>query len=280
MSETQLEIEDMTQETLKDEVKSYWNASPCGTQFSDQSKYSREYFDEVEEYKYSIEPHIFSFAQFTRFHGKKVLEVGVGAGSDFIQWARAGAIASGIDLTEEGINHVRRRLEVYGLKADQLVMGDCENLPFEDNSFDLVYSSGVIHHTPDTERALEEIIRVCKPGGTCKVMVYHRHSLLAFSFWVRKALLKGRPWKSFAWCLAHYMESPGTKAYTRREIRAMLRKRNIKNYRVWSVLTYYDKLGRFNKAFRAIAHALAVLLGYDNVGWFLNFEFQKPGGKY
>ncbi len=265
----------MTESDLKQSVADYWNAQPCGTQFSDQSKYTREYFDEVEEFKYNIEAHIFSFAQFTRFYGKKVLEVGVGAGSDFVQWCRAGAHATGIDLTEEGINHVRRRLDVYGLHADQLVVADCERLPFEDNTFDLVYSSGVIHHTPDTPKAMREIIRVCKPGGTCKVMIYHRHSLLAFFFWVRKALLKGRPWKSFAWCLYHFMESPGTKAYTKKEVYEMLMSQPVHSVRVWPVLTYYDRLERFNVVYKWIAAILARMLGGDSVGWFLNIEFTK-----
>ncbi len=262
-------------ESLKQSVADYWNAQPCGTQFSDQSKYSKEYFDEVEAFKYSIEGHIFSFAQFTRFHGQKVLEVGVGAGSDFVQWVRAGAIATGIDLTQEGINHVQRRLDVYGLKAHELKVADCESLPFADNSFDLVYSSGVIHHTPDTPKAMREIIRVCKPGGRCKVMIYHRHSLLSFFFWVRKALLKGRPWKSFAWCLYHFMESPGTKAYTKAEAAQMISDQPVKDVHIWSVLTYYDKLGRFNKFFQFCAATLSRLLGGDNVGWFLNIEFVK-----
>ncbi len=268
----------MAQDTeLKKSVADYWNEQPCGTQFSDKEKYSKEYFDEVERFKYSIESSIFAFAQFPRFHGKNVLEVGVGAGSDFIQWVRSGAHATGIDLTQEGIEHVRHRLDVYGLKAENLVVGDCENLPFADDTFDLVYSSGVIHHTPGTEKALCEIIRVCKPGGTCKVMIYHRHSLLAFFFWIRKALLAGKPWKSFAWCLYHFMESPGTKAYTKKEVHAMLRGQPVENVRVWSVLTYYDMLGRFNAVYRAAAAFLAWLLGGDRVGWFLNMEFEKKG---
>lgn len=266
----------MSQEhQLKQSVAEYWNDQPCGTQFSDKEKYTKEYFDEVEQHKYAIESSIFSFAQFSRFHGKKVLEVGVGAGSDFVQWVRSGAIATGIDLTQEGIEHVRHRLDVYGLKAEQLVVGDCENLPFADNSFDLVYSSGVIHHTPDTEKALREIIRVCKPGGTCKVMIYHRHSLEAFFFWVQKALLRGKPWKSFAWSLYHFMESPGTKAYTKKEVYRMLRGQPVQNVRVWTVLTYYDLLKRFNSLYRAFASFLAYILGGDRVGWFLNIEFTK-----
>src|SRR6185295_7482859 len=102
-------------EDLKQQVRDYWNSQPCGTQFTDSEKYTRAYFDEIEEHRYRTEPEIFAFAQFTRHHGQKMLEVGIGAGSDFTQWVRAGAEAHGIDATPEGVAHVQHRLSVYGL---------------------------------------------------------------------------------------------------------------------------------------------------------------------
>jgi SAM-dependent methyltransferase len=128
------------QTELKSEVKKYWNRQSCGTGVTSQEKFTRQYFDEVEDYRYRVEPDIFAFAQFTRYRGQKVLEVGVGAGTDFLQWVRAGAKAYGIDLTEEGIEHVRRRLAVYGLAAEEVRVADAENLPYEDEFFDLIYS--------------------------------------------------------------------------------------------------------------------------------------------
>lgn len=262
---------------LKDQVRNYWDSQACGTQFSSSEKFTRAYFDEIENHRYAVEPEIHAFAQFTRQHGKKVLEVGVGAGTDFLQWIRAGAVASGIDATPEGVEHVRQRITAYGLTAEDVRVADCEALPFEDDQFDLVYSWGVIHHTPDTPQAMREIVRVCRPGGTCKVMIYHRRSLLAFFVWVRRALLAGRPWRSFRYCLWHYMESIGTKAYTRRETMEMLQGQPVENVRIAPVLTYYDRMERFGPVFRAAAKFLAWLLNGNRVGWFLTIEFTKRG---
>mgnify|MGYP006288299867 CR=1 FL=1 len=97
----------MEKEKLKEEVKQHWNKASCGTEFINEEKFSKNYFDSIENFRYKIEPEIFSFAQFSRFHNKKVLEVGVGAGTDFLQWVRSGAIAYGIDLTNEAIENVK-----------------------------------------------------------------------------------------------------------------------------------------------------------------------------
>ncbi len=263
------------QDSLKEEVRNYWNTQPCGTQFSDSAKYTRDYFDDIETHRYRIEPDIFSFAQFTRHYGKKVLEVGIGAGTDFLQWVRAGTRAHGIDATPEGVNHVKQRLQAYGLEADEVRVADCESLPYHDGEFDVVYSWGVIHHTPNTEKALREIVRVCRPGGTGKVMIYHRHSLLAYFVWVNRALLAGKPWKSLSWCLYHHMESLGTKAYTVKEARAMFNGLPVENLAIETRLTYYDRLERFNGAYRFVAKIASKLLGGNRVGWFMIMEFTK-----
>jgi ubiquinone/menaquinone biosynthesis C-methylase UbiE len=260
---------------IKEQVRDFWNQQACGTQFSDSEKYTRDYFDDIEEHRYTVEPEIHRFAQFTRHHGQKLLEVGVGAGTDFLQWVRAGTVAYGIDATPEGVEHVRQRLAVYDLAAEEIRVADCEALPYDSDSFDVVYSWGVIHHTPDTPRAMREIVRVCKPGGKCKVMIYHRRSLLTFFVWFRRALLAGKPWRSFKYCLYHYMESIGTKAYTRHEAEEMLRGEPIENLKIVPVLTYYDRMTRFNAIFRSVASFLAWAFGGDRVGWFLTIEFDK-----
>src|SRR5262245_48187535 len=151
---------------LKEQVRSYWNRQSCDTHVAAAEKFSREYFEEIEAYRYRDQPFIHSFAQFTRYHGKRVLEVGFGAGTDFIQWLRAGASASAIDLTQEGLDHLTHRIEVYGLPVPESVrVADAENLPYESETFDLGYSFGVLHHTPDTEAAIRELVRVIRPGG-------------------------------------------------------------------------------------------------------------------
>ncbi len=263
------------EEELKNEVRNFWNEQTCGTWITDKEKFTLEYFEEIEEDRYSLQPEIFSFAEFTRWHGKNVLEVGVGAGTDFLQWVRAGAIASGIDLTEQACQHVVHRLELYGLTADEIKVGDTENLPFDDNTFDLVWSWGVIHHTPDTQKAMREIVRVLKPNGRAKIMIYHRHSVLAYLFWVKHALLKFKPWLSISEVLWNNMESKGTKAFTVPEVERMLETMPVENVKIKPLLCYYDKLGRFNKIMQFAAKLIAYLLGGDKAGWFLTIEFDK-----
>ena len=149
--------QNITGSDLKTDVKAYWNVASCGTEITEKTRYTKAYFEEIEEFRYRIEPEIFSFAQFTRFKDKKMLEVGVGAGTDFLQWVRAGAKAHGIDLTQEAVYNVQERLKLYGLTAEDIKVADAEALPFEDTSFDLVYSWGVIHHSPNTEQCLADV---------------------------------------------------------------------------------------------------------------------------
>ncbi len=263
------------EETLKIEVEDFWNKQTCGTWITDREKFSREYFEEIEQDRYEVQPEIFSFAEFTRWHGKKVLEVGVGAGTDFLQWVRAGAEVTGLDLTEQACEHVKHRLSLYEMKAKEIVVGDSENLPFNDGTFDLVWSWGVIHHTPNTEKAMREIVRVLKSGGRGKIMIYHRHSVLAYLFWVKHALLKGKLWLTIGDVLWDKMESRGTKAYTVNEVKKMLATMPVENVKIRPVLSYYDKLARFNKTMQFIARKLSILLGGDKAGWFMTIEFDK-----
>src|SRR5262245_1079416 len=146
---------------LKALVKSHWEREPCGTRGASTDD-RREFFKQVERERYELEPYIPSFAQFELGRGKRVLEVGVGAGTDFVRWVRAGAAATGIDLTEHAIALVGERLQLEGLSAE-LKVADAEHLPFDSSTFDIVYSYGVIHHTPNTIKEVREIHRVLKP---------------------------------------------------------------------------------------------------------------------
>jgi SAM-dependent methyltransferase len=160
---------------LKDRVRAFWQAHPCGTKFSDAAMGTPEFFERVEAHRYTKEWHIPDAADFAGARGLRVLEIGCGLGTDGAQFAKAGADYTGIDLTEAAIELARRRFEVSGLRGEFRV-ADAENLDFADQSFDLVYSHGVLHHTPDTARAVQEIHRVLKPGGRAIVMLYHRGS--------------------------------------------------------------------------------------------------------
>lgn len=227
----------MGSDGLKEQVKEYWEQEPCGSGSAQSTRHTREYFDEIEEHRYRLEPFIHQFAQFTRKRGKKVLEIGVGAGTDHLQFARAGAILSGIDLTDAAIEMVAKRLALEGLSSD-LRRSDAENLPFENDSFDYVYSWGVLHHTPNTEKSIDEVYRVCKPGGKACIMLYHRWSLLALMFWVRYGLLRLRPFRTLRHVIFHHMESIGTKAYTTREARRLFSR--FHSVTITPVLTPYD----------------------------------------
>jgi SAM-dependent methyltransferase len=264
---------------LKSQVKAYWNRGSCETDQTQSQKHSREYFEEIERFRYSSQPFIHAFAQFTRYHGKRVVEVGFGAGTDFIQWLRAGAIASGIDLTEEALANLTHRIEAYELpRPERIQVGDAENLPFESGTFDLGYSYGVLHHTPNTEKAVGELVRVVKPGGEIKIMLYNRYSLCALHVWVRFALLKGRPWKSLRWALWNHQESICTKAYTKGEVRRMLSGLGMTDIRVEPMMMDPTATLRGLPAiFRPLGRMTLNLLN-DQLGWSLCIYARKPAG--
>lgn len=163
------------QYTLKDRVRAFWQANPCGTKFTDAEWGTRLFFERVEEHRYGKEWHIPTAADFAGAHGLRVLEIGCGLGTDGAQFARAGADYTGVDLTDTAVDLTRLRFRLFDLPGEFRV-ADAENLDFADESFDLVYSHGVLHHTPDTGRAVREIHRVLRPGGRAVVMLYHRDS--------------------------------------------------------------------------------------------------------
>lgn len=223
---------------LKNEVRDFWNEASCGERLLLDATDKSGYLAQTEK-RYSLEPFIESFACFKSASGQDVLEIGVGLGADHQRFAQAGARLTGIDLTERAVEHTRRRFELFGLKSD-LRIADAESLPFEDRTFDLVYSWGVLHHSPDTPRAILEVLRVLRPGGTAKVMIYHKHSFVGFMLWVRYALLRGRWLTSLDEIYARYLESPGTKAYTVAEARELFR--GFGRVEIDTVLTHGDLL--------------------------------------
>ena len=261
-------MENSTSGNLKEKVREFWNRQSCDTQTAISAKFSKEYFEEIESFRYFDQPYIHSFAQFTRYRGKKVLEVGVGAGTDFIQWLRAGAIASGIDLTQEALDNLTHRIHVYDLpKPARIQVSDAENLPFDSGTFDLGYSFGVLHHTPDTKRAIQELVRVVRPGGEVKIMLYNRHSIWAFNQWMKHALLKGRPWKSLGWALWNFNESVGTKAYTRKELVKLLLDLGLRKISIRTELTSADYLGSSAFAPLNLLYRIAIRLAGERYEW-------------
>ena len=207
---------------LKQQVHDFWNEAACGENLYLQTT-DREGYRAQSTERYRIEPFILPFANFDATKGKKVLEIGVGLGADHQRFAEAGADLYGIDLTERAVEHTHRRLALFGLSS-QLAVGDAENLDFTDESFDIVYSWGVLHHTPDTPKAIDQVYRVLKRGGIAKIMIYHTWSMVGLMLWLRYALLSGQPWRSLHSVYAKHLESPGTKAYSYAEARRLFSK--------------------------------------------------------
>jgi 2-polyprenyl-3-methyl-5-hydroxy-6-metoxy-1,4-benzoquinol methylase len=209
-----------------DAVREYWNRRPCNIRHSTKTPGSREYFDEVEHRKYFVESHIPGFAEFPRWQGKHVLEIGCGIGTDTMNFARHGASVTAVDLSEKSLEMARKRAEVCGL-ADriQFYHGSAETLTtvVPVDTYDLVYSFGVIHHTPHPDRVLEQIRDYVRPGSTVKIMVYHRRSWKVF--WILMTYGKGQFWK-LPEIVARNSEAetgcPVTYTYTKREFRELL----------------------------------------------------------
>lgn len=218
---------------LKKSVKAHWEDETCGTRYG----------DEIEKARYELEPFILGFADFCGAKGKKVLEIGVGAGVDFYNWIAAGAHATGVDLTDAAIKITHERLEKKKINSEKykLLTADAENLPFKDNEFDLVYSWGVLHHTPDTVHAFKEAFRVLKPGGSLKAMIYHVPSWTGFLLWILNAA-RGRFYKSSRSAIFNNLESPGTKAYTVAEAGDFLHKIGFTNIHLKTKLCAGDLL--------------------------------------
>lgn len=240
---TKTEVRSSGNVRLNERVRRYWEREPCGTHdyvVTGVPEGSPEWFQRIEEYRYAVEPFIHSVAQFTRYRGRRILEVGVGAGTDHLQWARAGANCHGVDLTDAAINTTRKHLELNRLSSD-LRRADAESLPFDDGVFDLVYSWGVIHHSERPERIVGEIYRVLRPGGEFRGMMYGRRSVVAARLWVKYALLRGKPWRRLDEVIWHHVESVGTKAYTLPELAAMFGQ--FTTCELDPILTVYDTRG-------------------------------------
>lgn len=159
------------------EVQDFWNARPCNLRHSNAPVGTKQYFDEVEERKYFVEPHIPGFADFPNWAGKRVLEIGCGMGTDATNFARNGAIYTGVELSSESLNLAKQRFEVFGLSG-RFIEGNAEEIDqlLKGETFDLIYSFGVLHHTPNLENALKGIHTLMHAKSVFKMMVYAENS--------------------------------------------------------------------------------------------------------
>lgn len=215
----------------KQRAREQWTHDPAGAVYGRAHEFgTREFFDEVERHRYQeYAPWMPRVMGFNDFPGQRLLEVGCGMGTDLLQFARGGARVTGVDLTPRSIETSRRHLELYGHSGD-FALTDAEKLPFADESFDVAYSNGVLHHTADTAAAVREIHRVLRPGGLARVMLYHRSS---WNYWfeivlhrglLRGQLLRGQTAEDI---MSRYVEvnegagRPLVKVYTRGQARQL-----------------------------------------------------------
>lgn len=227
-------------QALKQEVHDHWNQRSCGEGYAE--TYAGFDLSAQERERYALEPYLPGFARFEDGAGKDVLEVGVGMGADHLMWARSGPRSLfGVDLTDRAVQFTTTRLRGAGFVSD-IRQADAENLPFPDNHFDIVYSWGVMHHSPATERCFADACRVLKPGGVARIMVYHTRSLVGLMLWARYGLLAGRPSRTMAEIYHDHLESPGTKAYTVKEAHGMMKAAGFSAVSVRVQLSHGDLL--------------------------------------
>lgn len=229
-------------QAAKQNVKDFWNRASCGEEAYALGKNEAEQLNTQARLRYELEPYLPPFANFPSAKGKTVLEVGVGMGADHLEWAKHNPKALyGVDLTPRAIAFTKARLKHAKLNST-LQVADAEDLPFKDDTFDMVYSWGVLHHSPNTPKAFAEVARVLKKGGTAKIMVYHTYSLTGFMLWARYGLLKGNPFLPLSEVYSRYLESPGTKAYTTGEAAILCQQAGFTNWTVRIQLNHGDLL--------------------------------------
>lgn len=265
-----------------EKVQKYWNARPCNIRHSPSQVGTQQYFDEVEARKYFVEPHIPIFAEFDKWRGKKVLEIGCGLGTDTISFARAGAQVTAVDLSTESLALAKKRTEVFGLDNVTFYQANAEQLseyvPVE--RYDLVYSFGVIHHTPHPERVIEQIHRYMDRESIFKIMVYHRNSWKVFWMLMKYGRKAGETLDEL---IARYSEAetgcPVTYSYTTETVKEFLKGFDIIDTSIDHIFPYsipeYKKY-EYKKVwyFRYLPHALFRLME-QHWGWHLCVTARK-----
>jgi ubiquinone/menaquinone biosynthesis C-methylase UbiE len=198
-----------------DQVRSFWESHVNNEYYTREARGSAEYFDEIERRRYRCHYHLPELFRSLQGKGGKLLEIGCGIGVDSVQLANTGFEVTAVDLTEAAIDVARRFAEARGVSID-FRTANAERLDFPSGMFDAVYSFGVLHHTPDVERAVGEVRRVLKPGGTAYIMLYHHNSLVGA---VHR--LFNLPYESPRHLKDH---CPVVYTYTRRSVRGLFRK--------------------------------------------------------
>jgi len=221
-----------TGDSYKGQVQNQWNNNPVGSETARSAQpQTLEWFQEVERYRYEVyAPWMPRVMEFAEHRGEQVLEIGGGMGTDLAQFAKNGAIVTDVDLSGGHLDIAQQNFQRRGLDG-RFIHHDAESLPFDSDTFDLVYSNGVIHHTPNTHRTVAEILRVLKPGGRAIVMVYAENSLqywrnLVWHYGLKNGDLASR---SMGDIMSRSVERTGNdarplvKVYTKARLRALFR---------------------------------------------------------
>ena len=221
-----------TERSTKQDVARYWDQTPCGSFASSEPIGERRFYEEVAGYRYATQPFMRPLIGFHRHEGKRVLEVGCGLGTDLLQFALGGSSVVGVDLSVNSVALAAKHFSVFGAQGN-LLASDAEHLPFADESFEVVYSFGVLHHTPDTPNAIDECWRVLKPGGSFILMLYNRnswHVVVEPYLRLAKRRLLGQSDPAFnterSEVVRQYdgVDNPLGKAYTSDDVRRMLQR--------------------------------------------------------
>lgn len=250
-------------------IKNYWDNQPCNVNHSKKKIGSKEYFNEVEKKKYFVEPHIINFVNFPKWSNKKVLEIGMGIGTDAINFAKNGAKYYGIELSEASLNISKKRFDCYNLTGNLSVFNAEENMDFMGvNTFDLVYSFGVIHHSLCPEKIINNAYRLLKSGGTLKIMLYAENS------W-KKILIDGGfdQYEAQSGCPLAY-------SYTNEQVYKLLEK--FKNINIqqdhifpYKIIPYKNNIYIKEDYFANMSNELFKLLE-KRLGWHLCITAIKP----
>jgi SAM-dependent methyltransferase len=190
-------------------IEEYWNARIHDLDMTDHPVGSREFFDDLDAYRFDKLHYLPRLVDFNAFRGRDLLEVGCGIGTDLVRFARGGAIVSGIDLSQTAIDLARRNFEWHSVAPKELQIGNAEALPHADETFDVVYGHGVLQYTANAARVVRECHRVLRPDGLAIFMVYNRISWLNAMAKLTKVALE-------------HEDAPVLRKYSIREFRELL----------------------------------------------------------
>ncbi len=211
-------------------ITEYWEDEVCGTRGILKNNITLETHKEISKYRYKVEPYLKKFITFKNIkENTKTLEIGIGAGSDFIELCKQGGKVYGIDATSASIEIVKSRLKFEKLKNFEIKVNNATSLNFDSNFFDNIYSYGVIHHAEETLTILSEIKRVAKPGAKIKIMVYSNFNIVGLILYFYKLFTEFKIFSYQEDLIYNHLESPGTKSYSTKEIYKILHSFGFKN---------------------------------------------------